>query len=95
MARIARLLGRSLVALGLFLLIARTGVFPDAAYFLLYEAAAAPGRLAGVEERSAVKYFELNCRPYRYPRSIIRLALMNDRMPGVEQTVFTCSDATQ
>jgi len=90
---VSRILGRFLVVLGTFLLVARIGAFPDAAYFVLYETVAVPGRLAGLGEHTAIRYFELNCRPYRYPRSVRRLITLRQHQPGVERAVFTCSDS--
>jgi hypothetical protein len=93
MFRRLRLLGRTFISLGLFLLLARTGLLPEPAYQLLYEIAAAPGRLTGRGEKSAIRYFEFNCRPYRYPRSVLRLITHDPHPEGIERAVFTCSDA--
>lgn len=75
----------------LVLIAARLGALPTFAYAGLYELVAAPGRMTGRGERTALVYFRVNCQPYRYPREVLALATLGERRLGVEKSIFTCA----
>jgi hypothetical protein len=89
-ARRFRRVGWGVLAAGLVLVAARAGILPASGYQVLYWIVAAPGRVAGKGERSALLYFRASCLPYRYPREVLALATLGERTPGVEKSIFTC-----